>query len=731
MVFQEIPIISPNQTMAYMSANGTYGWKALMEEKRTETSNTKYDIDELCTAILKKGEINVDVYANIYHFFLTNRDECEISHQCEEQLRKATVFAIQHRAKNRTIGSGPSWGGIPQEHPTDKDPNPNNVGRRVEGCNDVIEINEVFFENGQISPLNLHYDYVMKDPFEVLRSLRKRAPITKRGWSEEEYAAITDQMENIKTDVTTGLKRMQIYSRMLNIQPFMLDTALQAVKDHPMYKKRKKWNNHEQWKKVKDGDPSLADEIDEIDFQIGAILLILPRKVCPEEWRGKLAGPSHMRFDWFFHRILGSMQDNEEDPSSEEEIAIEEQSEEEDNDLPNRRTGIRSTRAVSTKESSRNLSVLPWAPHNSQKQDKKKEQLGKVTQVCAQLFDKGPRTQKIWLKGAIGPTPLGSVKLNSKFLLKPRQIYDLIPVYEPRSVKTAMKFVEKCGRAFQNTNIPAIYLDEVISTRLEDTEAERLWYEEWRATNPAEREDFDVGFKRRFLPIVDYNEIVRKCHEYIPEAKTNAIDLGNDLRKAIRPYIRLLQNPMEQMQAEKALMTAYRNLLGPTWSLQISMARCADIDEAIQLLYNYKLENPGEEMICTGIKKTRVNCIQLEEEGQSVNVFTKPNSYHCDYCRRDGHTKDRCIRLALSQGKPTPPGYKCRICSEIETHLTSSCPKKPKDSSDPKGRDQPTKKEAPLAKPEWNCYRCGGKGHFIRDCPSALKNTEEKDKSGN
>jgi hypothetical protein len=306
----------------------------------------------------------------------------------------------------------------------------------------------------------------------------------------------------------------------------------------------------------------------------------------------------------------------------------------------------------------------------------------------------------------------------------------LIPTYESKSIKSAMKFAEKCGRAFQNKNIPPVYLDEVISTRLEDTEAERLWYEDWRATDPSEREDFDKGFKRRFLPIVDYNTVVKKCHDFIPDSKSDVIDVGNDLRKVIRPYIRLLQNPMEQMQAEKAMMAAYRNLVGTTWSLHISMARCTDIDEAIQLLYNYKLENPGEEMVCEGIKRGRVNYVQLEEEYQSLNMMmARKTNYFCDYCKKDGHTRTRCIKLALSLGKATPDGYRCRNCGEMEKHLFSVCPLRKKEGESntqeeqKPSREEQKRKEFPFTNPgSITCFRCKGIGHGIRECPSPIKN---------
>jgi hypothetical protein len=90
---------------------------------------------------------------------------------------------------------------------------------------------------------------------------------------------------------------------------------------------------------------------------------------------------------------------------------------------------------------------------------------------------------------------------------------------------------------------------------------------------------------------------------------------------------------------------------------------------------------------------------------------------YCENCKIPGHTIERCIKYALSQGKKTPDGYKCKICGAVQEHLLKNCPKG--------NQGQPVQqKPVPIidsTKEKMQCYKCQGFGHFSRDCASKVK----------
>jgi hypothetical protein len=553
----------------------------------------------------------------------------------------------------------------------------------------------------------------------------------------EEFQAIILKMEDWKTKATKSLKALKTYLETLGYNEFMFNTAWTETKDLQAYSGRARWETQALWKNAPANGISLPEEIEKIDFKIGALLSLLPDNLCPEQYQGTLKAPPGKRINAFIKKHTVRKPKQREDvavlempPKPSEKVDSESEDEKEESSgrytIQNDAQKLECSQAVTG-------NLVPWAPKDTRITQDKRLRMEKVKAECAELYNKGPRTHQIWLKGKTKPVSLCEIQANSQTKLKLRQVQDLIPNYDARELKSIIKFADKCSRAFQNGAVEPLYLDEVITTRLEDTEAEKLWYEQWRATNPMERQDFDTAFKRRFLPIIDYNQVMKKCMEFVPEHKTTVMEVGNELRKAVRPYIRLLQNPVEQLQAERALLATFRNLIGPMWSFHLSVGECADLDEAIEALNNYKAMNPGDSMLCFN-RRSQVNQINVEKQGkgskkeqqfrETINNLTSETKgsfngrppMKCDSCGKEGHTISRCISHALKQGKKTPDGYKCRKCGALQEHLVSNCPQ-----GDKAPKEQVSSPVSERSMDKLQCYRCQGFGHFSRDCPSQGK----------
>lgn len=706
-------------------------WHVLLETY--PKINDHLDLDKLCGVLTKEKKVNTDTLFAVYHY--AQHAKANIKTEWEDQLKVAVTTSIAYRIRKRLIGQGPPIYEIKDAYPTQDD---STMGRKlteIDGITGLVNYQGVDFENGAFSARNLPYDFLTTDPFEISREPPPGYGATIP--TDEEYQAIILKMEEWKAEANKGLKTLKKYLEILGYNEFMFNTAWAETKELQAFQGRAKWSTHALWKDAPDNGIPLPDDIEKIDFKIGALLSLLPETLCPDEYQGVLKAPTRKRINAFLVKHTAKKPKRVEEvivlevPTKPRE-QIDTDSEDETEEVPG---GITASTSVQQGRNNQSITgiIVPWAPKDNRSVQDKKTRMEKVQAECAELFSKGPRTHQIWLKGKNTPVSLCEVQANSRTKLKLRQVQDLIPNYDSRDIKNIIKFADKCARAFQNGAVEPLDLDEVITTRLEDTEAEKLWYEQWRATNPSERQDFDTAFKRRFLPTIDYNQVMKKCMEFSPENRTTVMEVGNELRKAVRPYIRLLQNPVEQLQAEKALLATFRNLIGPMWSFHLSVGECTDLDEAIEALNNYKAMNPGDSMLCFN-RRVQANHVMVDKqekgsknEGQSretVNnlssenkgAFNSRSSMKCDSCGKEGHTISRCISLALKQGKKTPDGYKCKKCGALQEHLFSNCPQ----------GDKAPKEQAPSPingskLDKMQCYRCQGFGHFSRDCPSQGK----------